>query len=173
MARQTGRHFMKTLFAVVVAAGLLTTSGCICADGFGTSRCIDGKLVDAEGRPVSAWVGADEKEQDPSYVYGNFTAREDWGQPDTTTSRLVHTGEDGTFNLDQKCSDAGYGGMLLFGFIPVMWTLPPDVPILDHIFLYVHDSHGWHPIRVSLTPQQQTRHEYAERWVSLGTVSVH
>jgi hypothetical protein len=159
---------MKTLVLVCMTAAALPLAGCIMVD-CGTVRHIDGRLVDADQRPINGWVGATLDQRNPEETYDAITDRERWGDPDKSWLGLTHTDEDGHFDL--RCgSGINWGYTLLFGFIPLGSTRPPDVAVVDHLFLHIHDDRGWRSTRVALTPEQQARAEPGKRWVGLGTV---
>ena len=148
---------MKQLLTVVVAAAGFSCTGCIYALGQ-TTHHISGVLVDAEGEPISGWVGASKRE----------ATAEEWGDPEDSQRGLTHTREDGRFSLDH-CGPR-WCRTLLFYFIPLS-TLP-DVPILGHIFIHVHEKDGWRTVRVRLTPEQQRRAKPGHRWVEAGRIVV-
>ena len=161
---------MKQLLIVFIAVVALSSTGCVIVD-CGTTHQIEGVLVDGGGKPISGWVGATERDAKPEKMYGLISDREKWGDPDKSWLGLTHTAEDGRFNLD-KTSGITWGFTLLFGFIPLSSTTPPDVPVLDHVFLHVYVNDGWHTVRVSLTPEQQSRHKPGERWIDVGRITI-
>ena len=75
--------------------------------------------------------------------------------------------------MREQVGDTTWGYTLLFGFIPLGSTTPPEVPVLDHIFLHAHDQSGWRTICAPLSREQQTRRKPGERWVHLGEITVH
>ena len=160
------RHLLIILMPVVTSS----LAGCTIVD-CGTTRHIDGVLVDATGKPVSGWVGATEREAKPEETFDSISDREEWGEPEKSWLALTHTREDGRFSLDHG-SGIRWGYTLLFGFIPLSSTTPPEVPVLDHIFLHVHDGSSWHSVRVDLSSEQQNRREPGERWISLGRIMI-
>jgi hypothetical protein len=160
---------MKRLAVILAAIPVLSAAGCYHADCV-TVRHIRGVLVESNGRPVSGWVGATEREEKPEYTYEAIAVREKWAGPDTSSLGLTHTGENGRFELVKSRITWGY--TLLFGLIPLGSTTPPEVLVLDELFLHVHDEVGWRSVRIPLSPEQQTRSKPGERWVSLGRVAL-
>jgi len=150
---------MKRLMAVLLGVAALSSGGCAMVD-CGTTRHIEGVLVDAKGDPLNGWVGASEVEKDPKQ----------WGEPEESWG-LTHTRKSGEFRL-QRASGINWGYALLLGFIPLGSTRPPEVPILDEVYLHVHDASGWRSVRLALSPDQQTRAKPGERWIDLGRVVV-
>ncbi|MHC4982984.1 MAG: hypothetical protein ACYTF6_07435 [Planctomycetota bacterium] len=161
---------MKQLLIMLTSAMVFSSTGCVMVDCI-TVRHIEGVLVDARGRAISGWVGATEREANPEQACHSISDREEWGEPEKSWLGLTHTGEDGRFSLDHG-SAITWGYTLLFGFIPLGSTTPPDVPILDHIFLYVHGKDGWRTVPVPLTPEQQTRSKPGERWIDISRIVV-
>jgi len=146
------------------------TSGCIMVD-CGWVQHIDGVVATQGGQPVSGWVGASDRERAPEQWCEPIPSREEWGKPHETWLGLTHTKEDGSFQLHHG-SGITWGFTLLFGFIPLSSTTPPEVPVVDYVFIHVHDERGWHSIHVPLTPKQQSKSEPGERWINVGKITL-
>lgn len=160
---------MRQLLIVLATATAVSSTGCV--NGIGSAvRHVEGNLVDAVGKPIDAWVGVSDEQADPDRRYSDFSLRQEIGKPEENWCGLTHTRQNGHFNLD--ASGAMWDFTLLLGFIPLGNPCPPQVPVVDHIFIHTRDDEGWRSTCVSLTAEQQKRHKPGERWVDLGTVVI-